>query len=167
MMNDKELKLLIALLRNIDKHGMDTFLSLSKKIKSSDIPCFDFVKEEHMDLIHRNAKLKVDYNDKSMRVLSGFESEYKNAVVSLIKLIKSKDKIKNLSAFTSFLNLNGIRIKKVASWDAGIYSLMLILKVKDTNFIRNLVFEDISEKNDDRSLESWSEVIMKKDQNNN
>lgn len=160
-MNDKELKLLITLLKDIDKFGIDTFLSLSEKIKNSGLPNLGILKEENIASLH--GKTKVNYNNKMMKVVSSLPPDYQDRITDLIKIIKSKEKIKNLAAFSRFFNLNGIEINKISSWDAGIYSLVLILKDKDINFINNLVFEDESKKIDDRSLDGWSNIIMNKE----
>ncbi|MEZ8541921.1 hypothetical protein AB6C74_03700 [Vibrio splendidus] len=163
MMTDNELKLLIALLKNVDKYGLQTFLSLKEKVtKQADLD-FNFLEKVAREKSN-NFKHKVNYKVEVEKYLNGIDINKKLAVNDLINSFQSKSRIKNLSEVSSYFNRLGFSDKKISSWQEGMFILVKGLSKHkfDLNYIAEIQNEFESQLDDDRSLERWSEIILSK-----
>jgi len=169
MINDKELKLLMGLLREVDKHGLDTFHSLKGKLQDSKSLDFNFITDAIALRRKSKASPRVDYNVKIDKVLENITEEKNYVFNQLTVALKSKSVIKNMVEFTSFLNLHGIQTKKLSSWNEGIFKLVKECESRDINYIDN-VYDSYNHFEtsyiDDRSLDGWSDIILKKKNDN-
>lgn len=163
MMTDNELKLLIALLRNVDKYGLHTFLSLKEKLAASEELDFNFLEKLSKEK-SKNLKQKSNYKIEVEKYLDGIELNKKLAVNELIKSFQSRTKLKNLLEASSYLNNLGFSDKKISTWQEGIYILVKGLHKYnfDLNYIAEIQNDFESPLDDDRSLERWSEIILSK-----
>ncbi|KPH57995.1 hypothetical protein [Pseudoalteromonas porphyrae] len=161
MINQDELKLLLALLNTIDKHGLEKFHSLSKKLTGSDSLDFSFLNEAISKRKKLKSQSKPDYVVKTEEIIKKMDNDKKVVVIDLITLIKRKSVLKNLSDFSTYLNANGIQTKQIRSWHEGIYRIAYECFHKDMSFINKLSEVLTDSKKDDRSLARWSEIILK------
>ncbi|TQP77018.1 hypothetical protein, partial [Vibrio cholerae] len=121
MINDRELKLLISLLKEIDKYGLDTFDSLREKIKISNSIDLDFISSLYRKLQVRVPRKSIDYHDEVLKSLKMIDLERREEIASLISLIKDKISFKNISEFSAYLNNLGVYERKISSWQEGIF----------------------------------------------
>lgn len=161
MINQDELKLLRALLNTIDKHGLENFYSLNEKLRGSDSLDFSFINEALSKRKQLESKPKLDYVVKTEEIIKTLDDDRKVAVIDLITLIKRKSVLKKLSDFSDYLNASGIQEKQIRSWHEGIYLIAYECVHRDINFIGQLSEALTNSEKDDRSLDRWSEIILK------
>lgn len=159
-MTNNELKLLIDLCRQIDKHGIDTFINLVGKIKNADtisslellIPV---VKKRHattatsttydkqaIEIIEKEQKKQSKHNEKLMSVYVHLKH---NSSASAVKKIKY------------FLETNGKTSAGLNGKEKSIAYLIGELSKSEKLLIEASHFFNDS---DDRALSAWSDVIM-------
>lgn len=163
MITDNELKLLIALLKNVDKYGLQTFLSLKEKLAVSEELDFNFLEKLSKEKF-KNLKQKSNYKVEMEKYLDGIEINKKLAVNNLVNSFQSRAKLKNLLEVSSYLNSLGFSDKKISTWQEGIYILVKGLHKYnfDLNYIDKIQNDFEPPLDDDRSLERWSEIILSK-----
>ncbi len=164
MMNDKELKLLISLLKEIDKYGIDIFQNLIKTLRGEeDIEKLEILFDIAI-LNKKNKKNQLNYNKEINELITKFNEDKRNIVKKIITILNEKKYIKNLNEFTDFLHSYDINNKKTISWAFGTYSLIHKYKEENLDFFEKILiaiknYESNNAK--DRSLEGWSDIIMK------
>lgn len=158
MINENELKLLISLLNQVDKFGLDTFHSLCKKVRIGDID-FEFV---------LNIAEKTNLNKKSNNIdnlLNQQDDDRKTLILAVLNALQKRRF--TLARTTSFFNEKNIKIPNATKKNELYTNLVNELVKLDSASLSKLVISiddsiGNSFKNDpQRSLEAWSKVIMK------
>lgn len=166
MINDGELKLLISLLKDIDKHGNNTFITLCQKIANSDIKDleniarllpFRFAKPNKTT---KHNKI-INYSSLLSDELETVDHKRKEIFQEIIFSFKLKKSIRNLKDLSGYLNSLGVSIKRIRSWDEGFFLFVKEMKGKSIEFLDKIRQEIGLSNYDDRSLDGWSDIILK------
>lgn len=173
MIDKAELKLLTAILNAISESHINTFSSLNEKLKKADILDLDGlsrlvysnVANQVPKTIVRKKAIKTNYGDAIRRHM--FELDKKDpakarTLKDVITAIRSKQIIKSLPAFKEFIIINNISTKGIKSWDEGIYLLIQVHINKETADIESIMSKLNVFSENDRSLDSWSNIIFDK-----
>lgn len=174
MIDKAELKLLTAILNAISESNINTFNSLREKLKKADIlDLDDLSKLVYLNIANNKVPKnttsksirKTNYGDairKYMLDLDKKDPVKARTLKDIITAIRSKQTIKSLSTFKDFLITNNISTKNIKSWDEGIYLLIHTSLNKETADIENVMSQLNLFSTDDRSLDSWSNLIFDK-----
>lgn len=174
MIDKAELKLLTAILNAISESNINTFNSLREKLKKADIlDLDDLSKLVYLNIANNKAPktttsksiIKTNYGDAIRKYMLNLDKKdpiKARALKDTITAIRSKQTIKSLSTFKDFLITNNISTKNIKSWDEGIYLLIHTSLNKETADIENVISQLNSLSTDDRSLDSWSNIIFDK-----
>lgn len=162
MINATEIKLLMALLQQIDKYGIDVFNSLIQKMEHDD-PIIDL--SSLRKTAANSTKLSHAHNiweEKTHLLMKAQSDEKLDKIKNCLDIINNKQPFKKLSGLQDFLiNLEMIK-KKFKSRAEAIYFLTEYLTKVDNKTIESIYtsLEEVAQ-NDDRSLKAWSSVIFK------
>lgn len=168
MINDSELKLLISLLKEIDKHGTNTFITLCQKIADSGINDLENIARL---LPFRSSTPKkttkpnktIDFSSLLNDELETVDYKKKEIFQEIISSFKSKKSIRNLKDLSKYLNSLGVSIKTIRSWDEGCFLFVKEIKGDSIESLDKIRQEVGISNYDDRSLEGWSDIILKND----
>lgn len=164
MINENEIKLLLAILTQVDKYGIDTFKSLSKKVSIDGVD---------IELFHEVAKQKRSKTPPPTLHYYDFinlqSDEKRPLILDIIEQLNNKKNL-SLSKMSSILHEENIFLPKVTKKNDLYINLIVELAKLDQNTlletkanIINSISSKISYKDSvDRSLEGWSDIIMKK-----
>lgn len=159
MINENELKLLISILNQVDKFGLDTFQSLCNKVNIGDID-LEFILK-----LAEQRSLQTNRNDIN-KLLEQQDDDRKQLISNVLNTLQSRKL--TLAKSISLLSEKNINIPKITKKSELYVSLVNELTKLDSRSLFNLTssINDTVEKSlpDDpkRSLEAWSNVIMKK-----
>ncbi|EKN5109835.1 TPA: hypothetical protein ACXR7G_000715 [Yersinia enterocolitica] len=160
-MTNSELKLLIDLCRQIDKHGIDTFISLVEKIKDTDT----LSSLELLVPVIKKRQVKPEnvshYDKKSIEIIEKEEvngNKFHNKLMNVYVYLKDKNSASTVRKIKYFLDTNGKASAGLNGKEKSINYLIRELS-KDGNLLNeaNSFFND----SDDRTLSAWSDAIMK------
>lgn len=164
MINENEIKLLLAILSQVDKYGIDTFKSLSKKVSIDGVD---------IELLHEIAKqrrrppstTKQNYYD----LINQQNNEKRPLILDIIEQLNNKKGL-SLAKVASLLHEENIFLPKVSKKNDLYIHLIselakldykILLEVK-SNIINSISAKTSNKDSVDRSLEGWSNIIMKK-----
>ncbi|HDU8697168.1 TPA: hypothetical protein RG731_002396 [Morganella morganii subsp. morganii] len=159
-MTDHEIKLLISLCRQIDKYGIDTFISLVKKLKDTDtlqdLELLIPIAKKRI-AITTNSKLN---NKKAIELIENAKKEgkkYSDKLINIYETLKSNNSTSTISEINHFLSIHGKKKPTLNGKERLItYLINELLNNEDLLIEASHFF-----KNDDRSLSAWSDIIMK------
>lgn len=162
MINATETKLLVALLQQIDKYGIDVFSSLIQKLGHDD-PIIDL---STLRKVATNTTKRTyvtnDWEEKTIALIKAQRHDKSEKIKTFLEIMNSTGPFKKLSDLQSFINKFEVIKKKFKSRAEANYSIAEYLTKVDDKTIDSIFFSLEEEiKNDDRSLKAWSNVIFK------
>lgn len=162
MMTDKELKLLIDLCRQIDKHGIDTFLSLIEKTRNTEVlsnldKLSPIVKKRS---ISTKSRSKISSDKKITTLLDEFKNDQKEhaELLKIYAYLKKNSASQVIKRVKNFLNINNRASSGLNTKESAIeYIIREIIRNSTLREEAKHFFIDES----DRSLSAWTETIMR------
>lgn len=163
-------ELLDDLIRLLKKHGANSFEELAAEIKKLNFvenitSILDFVVKCKKEKTIKATKKRTPSTEypKSLDTLKSTDTEKFNVLNQFYEKILSKQALGSLREINFFREDNDLAISKAKSYKQAIKSLINDLANFSLERLRKLEIAMVSEK---KGLEGWSDIILKKSQNN-
>lgn len=168
MIGKRELDLLFEISKLLKKYGEETFNNLVNNLKDKSFVSSIEVLAKSAPKIKtptRKTKARTDYSKNLSNVFSELEKndiEKFELLSEFAKKIDAKNCFSTLKEFSVYLNKTGIYHKKVQTWMHGKFILMSYFSKQTLSEVKHGI-NRINElqHEEDRSLDAWSNVILK------